>query len=96
MAGTNLSANWMGPVVVNSTGGVNLGVTNDNRALLVAFDNDGFVSYNATPIDSSGFPAMRSAHFTIIPPATDWWLAPKRSPTTPGKSGFILLAPTTI
>src|ERR1700733_4808192 len=25
MAGTNLSANWMGPVVVNSTGGVNLG-----------------------------------------------------------------------
>ncbi len=54
MAGTNLSANWMGPVVVNSTGGVNLGVTNDNRALLVPFDNDGFVSYNATPISSSG------------------------------------------
>ena len=54
LAGTNLSANWMGPVVVNSTGGVNLGVTNDNRALLVPFDNDGFVSYNAMPISSSG------------------------------------------
>src|SRR5271156_3633350 len=54
LAGTNLSANWMGPVVVNSTGGVNIGVTNDNRALLVPFDNDGFVSYNAMPISSSG------------------------------------------
>ena len=54
LAGINLSANWMGPVVVNSTGGVNLGVTNDNRALLVPFDNDGFVSYNAMPISSSG------------------------------------------
>ena len=30
--GANLSANWMGPVVVDMTGGVDLGVTNDNRA----------------------------------------------------------------
>jgi autotransporter-associated beta strand protein len=53
LTGTNLSANWMGPVVVDSTGGVNIGVTNDNRALYVPFDNDGFVSYNAMPMNSS-------------------------------------------
>jgi autotransporter-associated beta strand protein len=53
LTGTNLSANWMGPVVVDSTGGVDIGVTNDNRALYVPFDNDGFVSYNAMPINSS-------------------------------------------
>src|SRR5580658_21669 len=53
MSGTNLSANWMGPVVVDSTGGVNLGITNDNRALFVPFDNDGFVSYNSESINGS-------------------------------------------
>ncbi len=53
VTGANLSANWMGPVVVDSTGGVNLGITNDNRALYVPFDNDGFVSYNAMPLNSS-------------------------------------------
>jgi hypothetical protein len=52
-SGTNLSANWMGPVVVDATGGVDLGVTNDNRALFVPFDNDGFCRYNAMPINSS-------------------------------------------
>jgi hypothetical protein len=41
MVGTNLSANWMGPVVVDSAGWVDLGITNDNRALVVPFDNDG-------------------------------------------------------
>jgi alpha-galactosidase len=51
--GSNLKANWMGPVVVDATGGVDLGITNDNRALIVPFDNDGFVSYNAMPINSS-------------------------------------------
>ena len=53
MTGTNLSANWMGPVVVDSTGWVNIGITNDNRALVVPFDNDGFVSYDAMPMNSS-------------------------------------------
>jgi len=53
VVGSSLSANWMGPVVVSTTGGVNLGVTNDNRALFVPFDNDGFVTYNAMPINSS-------------------------------------------
>ena len=54
MVGTNLSANWMGPVVVDSTGWVNIGITNDNCALVVPFDDDGFVTYNAMPMNSSG------------------------------------------
>jgi alpha-galactosidase len=54
MVGTNLSANWMGPVVVDTTGWVNIGITNDNCALVVPFDNDGFVTYDAMPMNSSG------------------------------------------
>lgn len=53
MAGSGLSANWMGPVVVSTTGGVDIGITNDNRALFVPFDNDDFVTYNAMSINSS-------------------------------------------
>lgn len=52
--GSNLKANWIGPVVVDATGGVSIGITNDNRALVVPFDNDGFVRYNAMPMNSSG------------------------------------------
>jgi hypothetical protein len=51
--GTGLSANWIAPVVVDATGGVDLGVANDNRALCVPFDNDHFVRYDAKPINSS-------------------------------------------
>ena len=54
LLGTNLSANWMGPVVVDKTGGVDLGSYSDDRALCVPFDNDGFVSYNAMPINNTG------------------------------------------
>ena len=54
MVGTNLSANWMGPVVVDATGWVNIGINNDNRALVVPFDNDGFSTYDARPMNSSG------------------------------------------
>jgi len=54
VSGASLKANWMGPVVVDATGGVDLGITNDNRTLLVPFDNDGFVRYNATPMNNSG------------------------------------------
>ncbi|HUA39026.1 MAG TPA: hypothetical protein VMA35_11595 [Candidatus Sulfopaludibacter sp.] len=53
MSGSNASANWMGPVVVSTTGGVDLGVYNDDRALVVPFDNDDFVRYNAMSINSS-------------------------------------------
>ena len=51
--GTNLSANWMGPVIVSSPGVVDIGSYGDDRALFVPFDNDGFVSYNAMSINSS-------------------------------------------
>ncbi|HWY32771.1 MAG TPA: hypothetical protein VNX46_18550, partial [Candidatus Acidoferrum sp.] len=40
VSGSNLKANWMGAVVVDTVGGVNIGITNDNRALVVPFDND--------------------------------------------------------
>lgn len=53
VAGVNLSVNWMGPVVVDTTGGFDLGVTNDNRALYVPFDNDSFFRYNAGTINRS-------------------------------------------
>jgi hypothetical protein len=52
--GAHLRANWMGPIVVDAAGGVDLGVTNDLRALWVPFDNDGFQRYNAMPINSTG------------------------------------------
>ena len=52
-SGANISANWMGPVVTQTTGGVDLGITNDNRALFVPFDNDHFVSYNSENINGS-------------------------------------------
>jgi autotransporter-associated beta strand protein len=54
VSGSNLKANWMGPVVVDATGGVDIGITNDNRALVVPFDNDGFVHYNAMPMNNTG------------------------------------------
>ena len=53
MSGSNVSANWMGPVVVNTSGGVDLGAYTDDRALFVPFDNDAFVRYRAMPINSS-------------------------------------------
>jgi hypothetical protein len=51
--GVNVSANWMGPVVMSTAGGVDLGITNDNRALFVPFDNDHFVSYNSESMNGS-------------------------------------------
>ena len=50
-AGTN--SNWMGPVVMDTTGGVDIGSYNDNRALYVPFDNDHFVRYNAMPMNTT-------------------------------------------
>ncbi|HEV2331380.1 MAG TPA: hypothetical protein VGY56_21570 [Verrucomicrobiae bacterium] len=52
-ASTNLQSNWMAPVVDNTIGGVNIGITNDNRALFVPFDNDHFVSYNSETMNGS-------------------------------------------
>jgi len=53
MSGSNASANWMGPVVVSTNGGVDIGSYNDDRALFVPFDNDDFARYNAMSINSS-------------------------------------------
>jgi len=50
MSGSNVSANWMGPVVVSTTGGVDIGAYNDDRVLYVPFDNDDFYAYNAMPM----------------------------------------------
>jgi hypothetical protein len=52
-ASTNLQSNWMAPLIDSTTGGVNIGITNDNRALFVPFDNDHFVSYNSESMSSS-------------------------------------------
>ncbi len=53
--GTGLQSRWMGPVVVDTIGGVDIGSYNDNRALIVPFDNDSFTfSYNAMPINNTG------------------------------------------
>ena len=53
MTGSSLSANWMAPLVVSATGGVDIGSYNDDRALFVPFDNDHFVSYNSEGINGS-------------------------------------------
>jgi hypothetical protein len=52
--GTGLQSRWMGPVVMDIAGGVDIGSYNDNRALIVPFDNDSFsFSYNAMPINNT-------------------------------------------
>jgi alpha-galactosidase len=53
-ASTPISVNWMSPLVVSTTGGVDLGITNDNRALVVPFDNDANARYNAESMNNSG------------------------------------------
>ena len=55
MIGAGLQSRWMGPLVMNTTDGVDIGSYGDNRALIVPFDNDSFTfSYNATPINNTG------------------------------------------
>ena len=53
MDGTRLSANWMGPLVLDTPGGMDIGTYGNNRSLFVPFDNDGFVRYNAESINGS-------------------------------------------
>ena len=40
VVGSRLQSRWMGPVVMDRAGGVDIGSTDDNRALVVPFDND--------------------------------------------------------
>ncbi len=73
VSGSNLKANWMGPVVVDGAGGVDLGIANDNRALVVPVDNDGFVRYNAMPMNNWGDRATKWARcFRTTPAAMGW------------------------
>ena len=48
------SSNWMGPLVVDAAGRVDIGTTSDYRLLWVPFDNDSFSRYNAASINSVG------------------------------------------
>jgi alpha-galactosidase len=54
MTGTGLESRWMGPLVMDTAGGADIGTNNDNRALTLPFDNDSFTfSYNAMPINNT-------------------------------------------
>src|ERR1043165_3932718 len=62
--GSGLQSRWMGPVVMDITGGVGIGRCNDNRALIVPFDNDSFTfSYDAMPINNTSMSYEVSAFY---------------------------------
>ncbi len=64
MAGNALQSRWMGPLVMDVAGGVDIGTYADGRALIVPFDNDSFTfSYNAMPINNSGMSYEVSAFY---------------------------------
>lgn len=54
MQGTSLSSNWMGPVIMDTTGGVDIGSYDDNIALCVPIGNAFSVSYNAKSMNTTG------------------------------------------
>ena len=47
VVGRELSTRWIAPVVVSTAGGVDIGSTDDPRFLIVPFDNDAWVTYDA-------------------------------------------------
>ncbi|MGO8991813.1 MAG: alpha-galactosidase [Polyangiaceae bacterium] len=51
--GTGLSTNWIAPVVMSTSGGLDVGSHGDVRALRVPYDNDDWITYNAESIDTS-------------------------------------------
>src|SRR6185436_19319558 len=62
--GSALQSRWMGPLVMDVTGGVDIGSYNDNRALIVPFDNDSFTfSYDAMPINNTSTSYEASAFY---------------------------------
>src|SRR6266536_1534298 len=62
--GSGLQSRWMGPLVMDIPGGVDIGSYNDNRALVVPFDNDSFTfSYDAMPINNTSMSYEASAFF---------------------------------
>src|SRR5882762_2644392 len=64
MSGSGLQSRWMSPLVMDTTGGVDIGSYNDNRALVVPFDNDSFTfSYDAMPINNTSTSYEASAFY---------------------------------
>ncbi len=64
MSGSGLQSRWMGPLVMDVTGGVDIGVYGDDRALSVPFDNDSFTfSYNAMPINNTSMSYEAAAFY---------------------------------
>ncbi len=62
--GSGLQSRWMGPVVMDIAGGVDVGSYNDVRALIVPFDNDSFTfSYDAMPINNTAMSYEASAFY---------------------------------
>ena len=64
MIGSGLQSRWMGPMVMDMTGGVDIGTYSDDRALIVPFDNDSFTfSYDAMPINNTNTSYEASAFY---------------------------------
>jgi alpha-galactosidase len=64
MIGNGLQSRWMGPLVMDVVGGVDIGSYSDDRALIVPFDNDSFTfSYNAMPINNTSMSYELSAFY---------------------------------
>ncbi len=64
VTGGGLQSRWMGPVVMDIAGGVDIGSYNDVRALVVPFDNDSFTfSYDAMPINNAAMSYEVSAFY---------------------------------
>lgn len=64
MSGSGLQSRWMGPLVMDVSGGVDIGAYSDDRALIVPFDNDSFTfSYNAMPINKTSMSYEVSAFY---------------------------------
>src|SRR5258708_337560 len=62
--GSGLQTRWIGPLVMDTVGGVDIGSYNDNRALIAPFDNDSFTfSYNAMPINNTSMSYEASAFY---------------------------------
>ena len=52
--GAGLATNWISPLVMDTTGGVDIGSRGDVRVLDVPFDNDAWIAYDAHPIAGAG------------------------------------------
>ncbi|HEY2510436.1 MAG TPA: hypothetical protein VGI39_06260 [Polyangiaceae bacterium] len=53
-AGSTVATNWIGPVVMDTQGGIDVGTYADIRFLKVPFDNDAWVTYDALTLPASG------------------------------------------